>query len=92
MSCLLSLPGRDLWVPEHGRESKPLSSATRGPGPGIPDVYLSQMDSDVVKASLDDTGSAAAEGRQANYGLHLAAVLFTHQGPWAVPSGLIAVL
>lgn len=50
------------------------------------------MDSDVVKASLDDTGSAAAEGRQAKYGLHLAAVLFTHQGPWAVPSGLIAVL
>lgn len=63
MSCLLGLPGRDLCVPEHGRESKLLSSATRGPAPEIPDVYLSQTNSDMVKAPLDDTGSAAAEDR-----------------------------
>lgn len=46
----------------------------------------------MVKAPLVDTGSAAAEGRQAEDGLRLAAVLFTCECPWAVPSALDAVL
>lgn len=53
---------------------------------------MSQTVSDVVKAPLDDTGSAAAEGRQAEDGLRLVAVLVTSKGSWAVPSALIAVL
>lgn len=53
---------------------------------------MSQTVSDMVKVPLDDTGSAAAEGRQAEDGPYLVAVLFTHQGSWAVPSALIAVL
>lgn len=79
--------------------AKPLSSATEGPAPGTPHVYLSQG-SDMAKASLGDPGSAAAEGKQAEDGLHgvallagpLAAVLFSWEGPWAVPSAYTAVL
>ena len=54
----------------------------------------------MAKAPLDDPGSAAAEGRQAEDGLHrvvllagpLAAVLFAWEGPWAALSAHTAVL
>lgn len=79
--------------------AKSLSSAAGGPAPGTPHVYLSRG-SDPAKASLDDPGSAAAESRQAEDGLHgvtllagpLAAVLFAWEGPWAVPSAHTAAL
>ena len=81
------------------RFSQAPSLSNWGSAPGTPHVYLSRR-SDMAKAPLDGPGSAAAEGRQAEDGLHrvvlltgpLAAVLFAWEGPWAVLSAQTAAL